>query len=274
MALWPGDGPVWIMGCGNMGGALLRCWLANGLDPKRVTVIDPAPASIDGLAWQANVPAGSPVMVLFGVKPQIYAEVADLLAGHVGPDTCLISILAGVECATLRRAFPGARSIVRTMPNLPVSVGKGVTGLYSDDANADMRAAVSALFVPTGHAEWLAAEDLFHAVIAVSGSGPAFTYRFIAGIAEAGAALGLPADQALRLATAMVEGAGALAKVSDADPTELARRVTSPGGTTAAGLAALDEGGLFETILAKTLIATADRSKEMAAESLAASPPT
>jgi pyrroline-5-carboxylate reductase len=274
MPLWPDGGQVWIMGCGNMGGALLRCWLAQGLDPGRVTVIDPAPATIEGVKWQGAVPSGSPALLLFGVKPQIYAEAAQMLAGHVGQGTSVISILAGVECATLRLVFPDAGSIVRSMPNLPVSVGKGVTGLYSDDADDDVRSEVSALFAATGHAEWLDREDLFHAVIAVSGSGPAFTYRFISAIAQAGVELGLPKEQALRLACAMVEGAGSLAKVSGVDPIELARRVTSPGGTTAAGLAVLDQGGAFGTIVAKTLIATADRSNEMARESLAARTPT
>ncbi len=274
MMLWPGSGQIWIMGCGNMGGALLRCWLAQGLDPGRVTVIDPAPATVEGVKWQGAAPSGSPALLLFGVKPQIYAEAAQMLGAHIGQGTCVISILAGVECATLRSAFPEAGSIIRSMPNLPVSVGKGVTGLYSDDANDDVRSTVSALFAATGHAEWLHREDLFHAVIAVSGSGPAFTYRFIAAIAEAGVELGLPQEQALRLACAMVEGAGALAKVSGVDPQELARRVTSPGGTTAAGLAALDQGGTFKAGLTRTLTATADRSKEMAAESVAANPRT
>ena len=154
---------------------------------------------------------------------------------------------------------------MRTMPNLPVAIGKGVTGLFSADGSAEVRSAVEALFASTGHAEWLAEEDQFHAVIAVSGSGPAFVYRFIAALADGGAALGLPADQALRLARATVEGAAALSTASGQDPSELARQVTSPNGTTAAGLATLDEGGQFAARIAATQAATAKRSQTLAA---------
>ena len=256
---------IWIIGCGNMGGALLRRWLATGLDPHQVTVIDPAPRSIPNVNWRATLPAGSPDMLLLGIKPQIIDQAAAAYAQAVTGKTVIISILAGVECADLAVRFPAAKAIVRTMPNLPVSIGKGVTGLFSDNANSETRSAIDALFAPTGHAEWLTSEDQFHAVIAVSGSGPAFAYRFIAALADGGAALGLPADQALRLARATVEGAAALCIASGEDPAELTRQVTSPGGTTAAGLATLDEGGTFAALIAATQVATARRSETLAA---------
>ncbi len=262
--LWPGSGPVWIMGCGNMGGALLQRWLASGLEASRVTVIDPAPANIDGIKWVPTVPEGAPALLILGIKPQMIAEGATLLANNVGPETILLSMLAGVECDTLAGHFPKAKAIVRIMPNLPVALGKGVSGLYSSDANADDRAAIDALLAPTGMSVWLDQEELFHAVVAVSGSGPAFVYRFISAITEAGAALGLPVDQALTLARATVEGAAALATDSDIAPDELARRVASPQGTTAEGLAVLDQDGVFKDVLARTLEATARRSREMA----------
>jgi pyrroline-5-carboxylate reductase len=255
---------LWIVGCGNMGGALVRRWLAAGLDPGQITVIDPAPPSIAGVTWLTSPPVGSPDLLLLGVKPQIVDQAAAAYAGVVTNKTVVISILAGVECADLDVRFPGAKAIVRTMPNLPVAIGKGVTALFAKKASPEVRGTVDALFAPTGIAEWLTSEDQFHAVIAVSGSGPAFAYRFIGALADGGAALGLPADQALRLARATVEGAAALCTASGEDPAELARQVTSPGGTTAAGLAVMDEGGTFASLIAATQVATAARSETLA----------
>ncbi|MEY2925958.1 MAG: hypothetical protein RL367_435, partial [Pseudomonadota bacterium] len=157
-----------------------------------------------------------------------------------------------------------AGAIVRAMPNLPAALGKGVTGLFAAQPTAELTKAINALMKPLGLAEWLDDESHFHAVTALSGSGPAFVYRFIAALGGAGTTLGLPEDQALRFATAMVEGAGALAAASDADPTELARRVTSPGGTTAAGLDVLDGNGILPTLIRDTLRAAAQRSAELA----------
>ncbi len=247
-----------------MGGALLRRWIATGLDPRNVTVIDPAPRSIPDVAWLSAPPAGSPDLLVLGVKPQIIDQAAAAYASTVTRSTVILSILAGVECADLAARFPDAHAIIRAMPNLPVAIGKGVTALFSKDADALTRESVDALFAPTGHTEWLAAEDQFHAVIAVSGSGPAFAYRFIGALADGGAALGLPAEQALRLARATVEGAAALCTASGEDPVELAAQVTSPNGTTAAGLATLDEGGNFAALIAATQAATAKRSETLA----------
>jgi pyrroline-5-carboxylate reductase len=259
------DGPVWMAGCGNMGGAMLRRWLEAGLDPARVTVIDPAPQSVEGVTWQAEAPAtGSPELLVLGIKPQMLDAFAPAIAAKLTKDSVILSMLAGVEVASLADRFPGAGAIVRTMPNLPVELGKGVAGLYAVDPSPALIAAIDALMKPLGLAEWLTEEGHFHAVTALSGSGPAFVYRFIEALGGAGATLGLPADQALRFAAAMVEGAGALAVSSDADPTELARRVTSPGGTTAAGLDVLDGSGVLPTLIRDTLRAAAKRSAELA----------
>jgi pyrroline-5-carboxylate reductase len=243
-----------------MGGALLRRWLATGLEAGRVTVIDPAPPSLDGVRWQATPPDGSPSLLVLGVKPQILAEAAAMLAPAIGQSTVIVSILAGIECDALARAFPDAGAIVRAMPNLPVALGKGVTGLFS---HAGEQAEVSALFAPTGHCEWVDDEQLFHAITALSGSGPAFVYRFIAALAEGGEAAGLSSDRALGLAGAMVEGAAALCRESGVSPLELARRVTSPNGTTAAGLARLDDGQAFAAATRESIEAAANRSREL-----------
>ncbi len=260
MTSWPGTGTIWMLGCGNMGGALLRRWLEAGLDAKRVTVIDPAPPRIEDVRWVGDFPDGQPDVLILGIKPQMLGEVAPALSGHLGRHTLLLSMLAGIDCALLLGHFPSVEQVVRMMPNLPVSLGKGVTGLYSPKGR---RPDVDALMADTGLCEWLDDEDQFHGLTAVSGSGPAFVYRFIGAVAAAGAGLGLSDAQSLRLARATVEGAAALAIAADQDPVDLARQVTSAGGTTAAGLAELDQDGIFNSRVTATLQATAKRSREL-----------
>jgi pyrroline-5-carboxylate reductase len=258
---------LWMIGCGNMGGALLRRWLETGLDGTKVTVVDPAPAQIEGVSWVSTLPDGTPDLLVLGVKPQLLGAVAPGIGAHVGNTTIILSMLAGVECATLRSLFPGAHAIVRAMPNLPVAIGKGVTGLFSPESKA--RAPIDALMAGTGLTEWLEDEAQFHPLTALSGSGPAFVYRFIASLAEAGAELGLPSDQALRLARAMTEGAAIVAASTDTEPQELARRVASAGGVTAEGLRVLDQGSALRSLISDTLNQAARRSAEMAEEAKA-----
>ena len=265
MSLLSTGGPVWIAGCGNMGGAMLRRWLAKGLDPARVTVIDPAPASISDVCWQEKAPRqGSPALLVLGVKPQMLDTIAPDFALHVGADTLVVSMLAGVELGSLHARFPEAQAIVRVMPNLASAIGKGVTAVYARELVRETVKSVESLLKPLGQTEWLTDENHFHAFTALGGSGPAYVYRFIAALAGAGATLGLPEAQAMRVATAMVEGAGAVAAASDSDPAELARQVTSPGGTTAAGLDILDGNGVLPGLIRDTLRAAAQRSAELA----------
>lgn len=261
-------GPVWLIGCGNMGGAMLRGWLASGLAAQDVTVIDPAlPRLPEGVNVLPAVPVGAapPVLLLLAIKPQMLGDVAPLVAPALSAGTLVMSILAGVEVANLRQALPAAGEIIRVMPNTPASIGKGISVVFAPGASQAMRASIDALLTPLGAVEWIGNEDLFHAVTALSGSGPAFVFRFVEALAKGGTALGLSADQALRLAIATVEGAAALAGQADEAPATLAARVTSPNGTTAAGLAVLDDGAAFQAIITATLAAAAKRSEELAA---------
>ena len=270
--------PAWparllILGCGNMGGAMLAGWLRGGIEPSRFTVVDPmlaqAPA---GVTLLRELPgAGEPFdAILLGVKPQLLDAVAPQLAPLVGPGTVLLSILAGAEMASLSARFPQAGAVVRIMPNLAAAIGKSPMGLVGQGLDGAGQLRVTGLLAPLGTPEWLADEGLLHAVTALAGSGPAFVYRFIDALAQGGEGLGLPPEQSLRLALAMVEGAAALAAASDASPGELARRVASPGGTTEAGLKVLDEGAAITRLVAATLAAARDRSVEMAAAARAA----
>ena len=258
---------LWLIGAGNMGGAMLNGWLASSGPERAITVIDPFIKSVpDGVALLREIPAGSeqPDIVVLAVKPQQLGDVRTAFAAKAGAPRLLLSILAGVETTTLDEAF-SAQFTVRAMPNLPVSIGEGVTALYSWNADEDVRAEAAGLVSPLGLVEWIDDEALFDAVTALSGCGPGFLFRFIEAMAEAGEALGLPADQALRLATATVKGSGLLAARSEDSPAILADRVASPGGSTREGLNVLDDGDALKALMRATLAASARRNAELAA---------
>jgi pyrroline-5-carboxylate reductase len=257
---------ILLIGCGNMGGAMLAGWLAGGLDPARFTVVDPQLAAAPaGVTLLRELPAGKFDCILLGVKPQLLDAVAPALDALAGPDTVLLSLLAGIETATLAARFPAAKARVRVMPNLSAAIGKSPIALFADPIGDDDRAAISALLTPLGQPEWLAAEQQFDLVTALAGCGPAFLYRFIDALALNAAALGLDPAQAQRLALATVEGAALLAAGSEYSPGELATRVASPGGATQRGLDVLDADDALSRLLSATLVAARDRSAEMAA---------
>ena len=253
---------LWLIGCGNMGGAMLSRWLDVGMDPARVTVIDPASTRSDVRVLRAVPDEAPPTMLMLGVKPQMLGEVAPGLQSATA-GTLLLSILAGTTTTTLKHLFPTTRGVARIMPNLPVAIGKGAIALNAMAAVEDHNA-VTNLMAPLGLVEWIADEAHFDAVTALSGSGPAFVYRFIDALAQGGAALGLPADQAARLALATVEGAGLLAAGSNMSPSELANRVASKGGSTREGLDVFDADGALVQLATAALKAAEARNRELA----------
>ena len=260
------EGPIWLVGCGNMAGAMLRRCLDCGLDPREVTVIRKSGAPVaDGVTVLTAPPPDGPVpaLVLLGVKPQMLDLVAPDLAPTLGEESLLVSILAGVELETLRRHFPVPRTIVRAMPNTPVAVGQGVVALADASAEQAGRDRVEALMRPLGLVEWVD-ESLFDVVTALAGSGPAFLFRFIDALAQAGADAGLPADQATRFALATVQGSATLAAAAGESPRALADRVASPGGSTSRGLDVLDEDDGINPLIRNTLTAAILRNREMA----------
>ncbi|MDI1295278.1 MAG: pyrroline-5-carboxylate reductase dimerization domain-containing protein, partial [bacterium] len=228
--IWPAH--LFLVGCGNMVGQMLSRWLACGLDPARVTVLRPSGKAVaDGVAVVTHYPAALPAgtTVLLGMKPYQLDAVATALAPLCTGDTRLVSILAGTPIADLRAKFPVLRDIVRAMPNLPVGLGQGVTALFADDdTSTQARADIAALIAPLGLAEWIAGEALFNQVTALSGCGPAFLFRFIDAFARAGEALGIPADQAARMALATVQGSANMAARASVTPATLADQVASP----------------------------------------------
>ena len=259
----PGEaaGRLLMVGAGNMGGAMLRRWLHAGLAPGQVTVVSPSGRVMPD---QVRVVPAIPTAqifdtILLGCKPQQLGAVRNALAGHA--PRLLLSILAGVELATLASLTRGPA--VRAMPNLPVAIGRGVVALHGE-RGTETGARAEALAAPLGLVEWIGDERLFDLVTALAGSGPAFLYRFTDALARAGAVLGLPEDQATRLALATVEGSATLAAGADVSPASLADRVASPGGSTREGLNVLDRDEVLVRLLTKTLGAAARRNGEMA----------
>lgn len=258
---------ILVFGFGNMTGAMVDGWLGAGMPPAAITVYNPRPKPVpDGVDLLTDVPGRHFDAVLLGVKPQMLSDVAPQLEPLLGPETTLISVLAGVDLDTLQRQFPRAAGWVRFMPNLAVALGKSANALVGRGLSADRRAEVGRLAEMLGSAEWLPDEGNFELVTALAGSGPGFVYRFIDALAAGAASLGLEPQQAQRLAVQMVEGAAALAAASPDTPGELARRVASPGGMTQKGLDILDADDALERLMTQCLRAARDRGVEMGEE--------
>lgn len=255
-----------LVGCGNMGGAMLAGWLRSGIAPETIAVVDSAATEMpDGVRhYREDIGLSPPGTLVVAVKPQKLGEVAPLLGRLAGPATIVLSVLAAVEFAPLRRVMPEARTIVRAVPNLPSSIGRGVTALVADREDADGRAVIGGMVASLGPVEWLEAEWQCDPVTAVSGCGPAFLFRFADASMQAGAALGLDRALVRRLVIQTLLGSAELLAASDGDPATLAARVASPGGVTLAGLAQLDEKDAMKALMARTLAAANARSIEMA----------
>jgi len=264
------SGTLVLVGAGRMGGAMLEGWIALGIDPSRLVVLEPKPSRelirLAGRGLRIN-PSERPAeasVIIIAVKPQIADEVVPALAPWVGPSSLVISIMAGRTLQGLERALPRA-ALIRAMPNLPAAIGRGFTVvLASVRVSGRHRDLAERLLGAVGTVEWIEDERLLDAVTAVSGSGPAYVFLLTETLAQAGAAAGLPAELASRLARATVAGAGALLEDSALDPAVLRENVTSSGGTTAAALEVLmGEHGL-RPLLTQAVLAATRRSRELA----------
>jgi len=258
-----------IIGCGNMGGAMLAGWLAAGLEPSRFSILDPALESApDGVTIYREAEAAKGAghdAVMLGFKPQQLGALGPGLQQLTGKGVFLTSLLAGITLAQLKNAFPGADAHVRVMPNLAARIGKSPIILAQSGLNEDAREGVFAFFDHLGMATWLEDEAKFDIVTALAGSGPGFVYRFIDALAEAAVNLGVDQDQATRLAVAMVDGASSLASGAEVSPGTLADRVASPGGMTREGMNVLDADKALVRLLTEALDATAKRGSELSA---------
>lgn len=265
-------GPVVLVGAGNMGGALMRGWLASELSAGDVIVVDPSPrpdmaefVAASGIRHETAVPADvTAAVLLLAIKPQMMPEVLPSLKPLVGPGTVVVSIAAGTPIAAIERGL-GAQAIVRAMPNTPAMVGRGITAAIANSGvTDDQRKAVDRLLSVSGPVEWLDDEALIDTVTAVSGSGPAYIFLLVECMAEAGRLGGLPADLAMRLARATVSGAGEMLHQSPDAAETLRKNVTSPGGTTAAALSVLMAEGGLQPMMTEAVAAAKKRAQELA----------
>jgi len=262
-------GHIVLAGAGKMGGAMLTGWLAGGLDPKRVVVIDPY-LSEDIRALEAGgvrlnpdiAQIGAVSALILAVKPQMFAEVGPSLRA-IADNALVVSIMAGTTIAGIAKTCGG--KVVRAMPNTPAAIGRGITvAVAASDVSAAERNLTNALLRATGSVEWVEDEGLIDAVTAVSGSGPAYVFLLAEEMAHAGIKAGLPPELAMKLARETVSGSGELLHRSDLDAATLRKNVTSPGGTTAAALGVLMAEDGFEPLLTRAIAAAAARSKELA----------
>ena len=267
--------PLVLIGAGKMGSAMLSAWLANGLDPAGVTIIDPglggarrrdlAGQGVGVVAKASDVALKTPAKILLlAVKPQIMEAVLSDVATLAGPDTAVVSIAAGIRMETLAPAFAEGQALVRIMPNTPAQVGAGMAVALANEAlKADDRALVDALMAATGATAWIDDEALMDAVTAVSGSGPAYVFYLAECLAAAGRAAGLDDALAEQLARQTVAGGGALLADASEPAAVLRENVTSPGGTTAAALAVLMGDDGLKPLLEKAVAAAKARSIDL-----------
>ena len=262
------SGGMVVLGCGKMGSALLQGWLDQGMPPSSVWGVDPHPSdwlSASGVHVNVPLPA-SPSFVLIAVKPQMMGKALPRLRTYAGGGTVFLSVAAGVTLARYAAILGAKAKVIRAMPNTPAAIGQGITALIGNAhvGEADM-AGSEALMQAVGQTVRLTDEAQMDAVTGVSGSGPAYVFYMIETLAAAGVAQGLPPDLSMQLAKATVAGAGALAQKAAEPPAILRQNVTSPNGTTQAGLEVLmDERTGLPPLIARTVAAATARAKELA----------
>lgn len=259
-----------LLGCGKMGSAMLQGWLADGLPASSVWVQDPYPSEwlqASGVHINAELPT-TPAVVLIAVKPQMMEDALPVLAAMGNGDTLFVSVAAGVSIAAYERILGDQTPIVRAMPNTPAAVAKGITAIVGNtQAGDEGLAKAEALLKAVGQVVHLDNEGQIDAVTGLSGSGPAYVFHMIECMAAAGEAQGLSPALSMALAKATVAGAGALAEAADETPEQLRINVTSPNGTTQAGLEELmDTADGLPPLMIKTVGAAADRSRELGNE--------
>jgi pyrroline-5-carboxylate reductase len=265
-----------LIGAGNMGGALLHAWANDpslGLDG--ITVIDPHVSQLDlppNPACRINhhkSPDGAGVAgadcLILAVKPQVLPDILPEYAAIVGDGTQIISIAAGIPIDRLQSAFGVNQPIMRAMPNTPAQVGGGMTAIFANEqVKPDHLEQARNLFQSVGKVIELLHEDQFHAVTALSGSGPGYLFKIVESLVHAGQQAGLPSEVAARLARQTMIGAGQLLEKSGKSASDLRRAVTSPNGTTEAGLNILSDP--LNALMVEVIRAAESQSRQLAGE--------
>jgi pyrroline-5-carboxylate reductase len=264
-------GTLVLVGAGKMGGAMLEGWLTLGLDPAKVAILEPKPADEIAALKDRGVrinPAPASItdaaVIILAVKPQVAADVVPPLKALVRAGTVAVSVMAGKTLRFLEGAL-GDIAIVRSIPNTPAAIARGITvAVPNARVTAAQRTLAHTLLSSVGAVEWVDDEGLIDTATAVSGSGPAYVFLLAESLARAGAAAGLPADLAARLARATVAGSGELLHRSPLEAATLRQNVTSPNGTTAAALAILMAADGLDPMMEKAVAAATKRSRELA----------
>ena len=266
-------GTLVLAGCGKMGGAMLEGWLKAGANPKKIIVIDPdPPIEVMDVLVQHRIhlnPDLSSVtdaeVIVVAVKPQVMEDVLPNLVVLKSSKPLILSVAAGKTIATFAKHFGTDAAIIRTIPNTPAAIGRGITAM---SANANVSETqmnlANTLLSSTGEVVTVENESMIDLVTAVSGSGPAYVFYLTECLANAGEKIGLPADLAMQLARATVAGSGELMRQTGIDPATLRQNVTSPNGTTYAALQVLMADSGMKPLFEKAIKAAADRSKELA----------
>ncbi len=264
-------GHLVLLGAGKMGSAMLDGWLARGLDPRKLIVLEPQPAKTikaltrRGVALNPQGKSFNATAIVIAVKPQSAPEAMRSLEPFVGKSALAVSIMAGRTLGFLERALPSGAAIVRAMPNTPAAIGRGITvACPNSKVSSRQRKLAANLLAAIGTVEWVSDEGLMDAVTAVSGSGPAYVFLLAEALAQAGIASGLPAALAQKLARETVAGSGELLHRSPLAAAALRENVTSPGGTTAAALAVLMGKDGLARLMREAVIAATARSRELA----------
>jgi pyrroline-5-carboxylate reductase len=267
------NGTLVLIGAGKMGGAMLEGWLKAGIDPKKVVALDPAPPpEVAALLARTGVRHNPPIagindaaVLLVAVKPQVMDEVLAPLVGLGRSKPLILSIAAGKTIASFERYFGSDAAVIRTIPNTPAAVGRGITAMA---ANSNVSVAqmdlAEQLLSSIGEVVRVDDEGLIDAATAVSGSGPAYIFYMTECLTAAAEAVGLPPDVAVKLARATVAGSGELMRVSGTDAATLRQNVTSPKGTTYEALQVLMADTGMKPLMIEAVKAATRRSKELA----------
>jgi len=266
-------GTLVLVGAGKMGGAMLEGWLKSGADARRIVALDPAPppeanALLERHAIRLNPPVSAiadAAVVVIAVKPQLMDDVLPGIAALGRSKPLILSIAAGKTIASLARHFGGDAAIIRTMPNTPAAIGRGITAMVANPHVSPAQLQLArALLAAVGEVVTVDDEALIDAVTAVSGSGPAYVFYLTEALAAAGEKVGLAPDLAMQLARATVSGAGELMRLSGQPAATLRQNVTSPKGTTHAALQVLMAGDGLQPLFDKAIAAATKRSRELA----------
>ena len=262
---------VILVGCGNMGFAMLQGWLSSGkLQASDVTVVEPADGlreraaelGVKTLADSTGI-TGSPRLIIIAVKPQV---IQDILPDYqpYAPEATFVSVAAGTPVSLFEKILGAQTAIIRCMPNTPAAIGKGMMVTFANgNVPPEDKRFSEELLETSGKVAQIDDEKLMDAVTAVSGSGPAYIFHFIECLTQAGVTAGLPQDIAAMLAMQTVYGAGALAKTSTDTPSQLRINVTSPNGTTAAALGVLMGNNRLQNLMTEAVEAARSRSEEL-----------